>query len=222
MGANYNRIFGFQLFTAWNMYDLLALQPLPGTRWRLFVDYMTARGPALGTEFDFAGKDPFGAPGRYEGMFKAYGIYDTGDDILGGNRGQEVVLGPGNVLPYHHPNGRGRILFQENVQDLFGSFAVPRQYQHRVLFWGVVGAVVLRALFVAVGAAMLARFSWALYVFGGFLLLTGFKLFAAVEEEPHPERNPIFRFLARVIPSTPRYHGQALFVPIAGKKEDEL
>ncbi|HEX5044313.1 MAG TPA: TerC family protein [Candidatus Polarisedimenticolaceae bacterium] len=95
---------------------------------------------------------------------------------------------------------------------LFTSFTVPRQYQHRVLFWGVLGAVVLRGVFVAVGAAALARFEWMLYVFGAMLVITGAKLFWKSEEEPHIERSRWFRAFARAVPSTRDYRGQALFV----------
>jgi tellurite resistance protein TerC len=95
---------------------------------------------------------------------------------------------------------------------LFTSFSVPRQYQHRVLFWGVLGAVVLRGIFVAVGAAALARFEWMLYVFGAMLVFTGGRLFWKSEEEPHIERSRWFRAFARAVPSTRDYRGQALFV----------
>jgi tellurite resistance protein TerC len=95
---------------------------------------------------------------------------------------------------------------------LFGSFAVPPRYQHRVLFWGVLGAVVLRGLFVALGAVALARFGWMLYVFGALLLFTGIKLFWKSDEEPHIERSRAFRAFARAVPSTRNYRGQSLFV----------
>jgi len=95
---------------------------------------------------------------------------------------------------------------------LFTAFSVPRQYQHRVLFWGVLGAVVLRGVFVAVGAAALARFEWMLYVFGALLVFTGAKLFLKSEEEPHIERSRWFRAFARAVPSTRDYRGQALIV----------
>jgi tellurite resistance protein TerC len=100
---------------------------------------------------------------------------------------------------------------------LFGSFAVPGRYQHRVLFWGVLGAVVLRGIFVAVGAAALARFGWMLYVFGALLVFTGAKLFWKSEEEPHIERSRAFRAFARAVPSTRDYRGQALFVREGGR-----
>ena len=100
---------------------------------------------------------------------------------------------------------------------LFGSFAVPPRYQHRVLFWGVLGAVVLRGIFVAVGAAALARFEWMLYVFGALLIFTGAKLIWKSYEEPHLERSAAVRAFARAVPSTRDYRGQHLFVREGGK-----
>jgi hypothetical protein len=101
---NYNRIFGFQTSLTLNLYDLLGIDPTPGTRWRGDVDYLTARGPALGTQYDYGGNDRFGTPGRYNGMVKAWGIYDDGTDILGGGRGPND----------NHPLWRGRFFWRDN------------------------------------------------------------------------------------------------------------
>ena len=95
---------------------------------------------------------------------------------------------------------------------LFSAFAVPKIYQHRVLFWGVIGAIVLRAIFIVLGAALLERFHWVIYVFGAILIVTGIKLMIEGEAEPHPERNPIFRLLRKMIRATPEYHGKKFFV----------
>jgi tellurite resistance protein TerC len=84
---------------------------------------------------------------------------------------------------------------------IFSTFAVPRAYQHRVLFWGILGALVMRAAFIFAGAALLERFDWILYVFGGFLVVTGIKLLLQSETEFHPERNPLFRLFTRLVPS---------------------
>lgn len=100
---------------------------------------------------------------------------------------------------------------------IFSAFAVPAAYVHRVLFWGILGALVMRALFIVVGAALLERFHWVMYVFGAFLVVTGLKLLVQREGELHPERNPIFRLFARCIPSVPEYHGPAFVVRRAGK-----
>ncbi|HEV3257205.1 MAG TPA: hypothetical protein VG013_10020 [Gemmataceae bacterium] len=103
---NYNRIFGFQALTTWNVYDLIGIDPIPGTRWDLDVDYLSARGPAVGTSYDYAGNDLFGLPGKYMGLVKAYGIEDTGTDILGGGRGAND----------NHPTERGRFLWRQTQQ----------------------------------------------------------------------------------------------------------
>jgi tellurite resistance protein TerC len=100
---------------------------------------------------------------------------------------------------------------------IFGYFAVPAKYQHRVLFWGVVGALVFRAAFIAGGAALLESFHWMIYVFGGFLVFTGIRMALHRDEEVHPERNPALRAFKRVIPTTDEYHGQRFVIRKAGK-----
>ena len=90
---------------------------------------------------------------------------------------------------------------------VFATFNVPRAYQHRVLFWGILGALVMRAVFIFLGAALLERFHWIMYVFGGFLVVTGVKLLKQDEHEIHPERNPLFRLFTRCVPSVSQYHG---------------
>ena len=94
---------------------------------------------------------------------------------------------------------------------LFSYFAVPREYQFRVLFWGIFGALALRAVFIFAGVAVLERFEWVLYVFGAFLVVTAFRIARHDEAEIHPERNPVLKFLQRIIPSTNDYDGQKLF-----------
>jgi hypothetical protein len=114
----YNRIYGARFETTWNVYDILGITPVAGTKWRLDVDYLTARGPALGTEFDYSGKTFLGLPVRLmSGEVKAYGIIDQGTDILGGGRGQFD----------HHPEERGRLLWRQNVLDLPGDFTLQTQ-----------------------------------------------------------------------------------------------
>jgi tellurite resistance protein TerC len=100
---------------------------------------------------------------------------------------------------------------------LFRTLAIPPAYQHRVLFWGVLSALILRAVMILGGTALLARFEWFMYVFGGFLLLTGVKLLMARNEEPHPEHNAAFRWFRRVLPTTPRFHGHAFFARENGR-----
>ena len=95
---------------------------------------------------------------------------------------------------------------------LLGYFAVPAAYQHRVLFWGVLGALMFRAVFIAAGAALLENLHWTIYAFGVFLLFTGVRMARHRTAEVHPERNPILRAMRRIIPLTSGYNGQRFFV----------
>src|SRR5512138_301128 len=88
---------------------------------------------------------------------------------------------------------------------IFGALGIPPLYQHRVLFWGILSALVLRGAMIAGGAALLHRFHWIIYVFGGFLVLTGVKLLLERHATPHPERSTVFRLLTRIVPGTPRF-----------------
>lgn len=99
---------------------------------------------------------------------------------------------------------------------IFSYFAVPKRYQFRVLFWGIFGALVLRALFIFAGIALLERFDWILYVFGAFLLYTAWKISTHDDAEVHPERNPALKIINRVVPTTPEYDGQSLFTRRTG------
>jgi tellurite resistance protein TerC len=99
---------------------------------------------------------------------------------------------------------------------IFSYFAVPPQYQHRVLFWGILGALVMRAAFIAAGAALITNFHWVIYVFGAFLVLTGVKMALAPDKGLEPERNPVVRLVRRLVPVTDRYHGQSFFVRNGG------
>ena len=101
---------------------------------------------------------------------------------------------------------------------LFRALAIPAEFQHRVLFWGVLTAIVLRAVMIIGGAALLARFEWLIYVFGVFLLYTGVKLLFARDEEPHPEKSKLFLMVRRFIPTTPRFHGHAFFALEQGRR----
>jgi tellurite resistance protein TerC len=99
---------------------------------------------------------------------------------------------------------------------IFSYFAVPARYQYRVLFWGVVGALVLRGVFVLVGAGLLERYDWMIYVFGAFLIYTGVRMAFHRDSEVHPERNPVLRFVRRVVPMTGDFEGERFFVREAG------
>ena len=101
---------------------------------------------------------------------------------------------------------------------VFRSLAIPAVYQHRVLFWGVVTALVLRAGMIVGGTALLARFDWLVFVFGGFLVLSGLKLLLDRNEEPHPERSAAFRWIRRVVPTTSAFHGHSFFAREGGRR----
>ena len=101
---------------------------------------------------------------------------------------------------------------------IFSYFVVPRQYQHRVLFWGIFGALVLRAIFIFAGVALIKKFSWIIFIFGAFLLFTAIRLIAHKDSEVHPERNPVLKLVQRVVPSTSDYAGQRLFTRVDGRR----
>lgn len=97
-------------------------------------------------------------------------------------------------------------------------FAVPQQFQFRVLFWGIFGALVLRAIFIFGGVAILERFGWVIYVFGAFLLFTAIRLLKPTHDDVHPEDNLILRMVNKIVPSTTEYDGQKLFTVKNGKR----
>ena len=97
-------------------------------------------------------------------------------------------------------------------------FAVPAAYRFRVLFWGIFGALVLRAIFIFAGVALVEKFEWTLYIFGGFLIWTAQKIARHDEAEVHPDQNLALRLLRRVIPSTTEYDGQKMFTRVDGKR----
>lgn len=101
---------------------------------------------------------------------------------------------------------------------IFSTFAVPAIYQHRVLFWGVLGALVMRAGFILAGGAFLQRFHWAIYVFGALLAITGVKLLLQRNQELHPERNPLVRWFQKLFPVTPELHGDRFTVIKDGRR----
>jgi tellurite resistance protein TerC len=96
---------------------------------------------------------------------------------------------------------------------IFSYFKVPEEYQHRVLFWGIIGALVLRGVMIVVGAALVSKFAWTLYIFGAFLFFTGLKM-ALQKETAHynPEKDPVLRLARKILPVTNQYHGESFFV----------
>src|SRR5262245_43182669 len=101
---------------------------------------------------------------------------------------------------------------------IFSYFAVPESYRHRVLFWGILGALIMRGVFIIVGAALLHRFHWIIYLFGAFLVFTGIKMLVKEETEVHPEDNAFIKLLRRIMPITENYEGQRFFVFREGKR----
>jgi tellurite resistance protein TerC len=95
---------------------------------------------------------------------------------------------------------------------IFSYFRIPDKYQHRVLFWGIIGALLMRGAMIAAGAALIDRFHWILYVFGAFLVFTGIRMATHDEGDIEPEANPILRLVRRIIPITHDYRGQGFFV----------
>jgi tellurite resistance protein TerC len=94
----------------------------------------------------------------------------------------------------------------------FSYFAVPAHLQHRVLFWGIIGALITRGAFIAIGAALLANFHLVMYIFGAFLIFTAVRLMRGGDDEPHPEKNPVLRLFRRFVRLTPEYVGTHFFV----------
>jgi tellurite resistance protein TerC len=101
---------------------------------------------------------------------------------------------------------------------LMSAFAVPSALQMRLLFWGVAMAIVMRAVFIAAGAALLDAAHWVLYLFGAFLVVTAVKLLRHQGTEVHPERNPIVRLVGRLVPSVDRFHGTRIFIRRSGQR----
>lgn len=99
---------------------------------------------------------------------------------------------------------------------IFTYFAVPALYQHRVLFWGIIGALLMRGILIAVGAALLHEFHWIIYIFGGFLIFTGIRMAFHKDEELHPEDNPLVKLFRRFMRVTPQYADDKFFVRQAG------
>ncbi len=101
---------------------------------------------------------------------------------------------------------------------IFSYFRVPAKYQHKVLFWGILGALIMRSILIGLGTALIHSFHWIIYVFGAFLIFTGIKMaFQKETAEIHPERNIIVRMFKRIMPITPGYHGERFFIKIDGK-----
>ena len=105
---------------------------------------------------------------------------------------------------------------------LFGAFGVPAHQQHRVLFWGILGALAMRAVFILAGTALIARFHWTVYVLGVFLVITGVRMLLSRGEQGHPEDNVLVRLARRVLPVAPGHDAAALLHPGGRKAEGDV
>jgi tellurite resistance protein TerC len=104
------------------------------------------------------------------------------------------------------------------IYAIFSAFAIPARYQHRVLFWGIIGAVVMRTLMVFAGVALLKSFHWLIFVFGGFLILTGVKMLVRKDERPHPENSRVLAAIRKIVPVSDELHDGKMFVRVAGAR----
>lgn len=105
---------------------------------------------------------------------------------------------------------------------IFSYFKVPARYQHRVLFWGVLGALFMRLTMIFVGAALINRFHWIIYIFGAFLVYTGLKMFRQEENDLQPDENPVVKLVSRFLPITRHYEESKFFTIIDGKRGGTL
>lgn len=100
---------------------------------------------------------------------------------------------------------------------IFSYFNVPASYQHKVLFWGIIGALVMRAIFIFAGVALINQFHWIIYIFAAFLVYTGIKMLLQTEEKIDPDKNPVVRLFKKMFPVTESFHGSNFFVKLNAK-----
>ncbi|MGV3589855.1 MAG: TerC family protein [Adhaeribacter sp.] len=100
---------------------------------------------------------------------------------------------------------------------IFKYFQIPSIYQHKILFWGILGALLMRVLFIFAGVALIEKFHWTIYIFGAFLIYTGYKMFSDQGKEIDPESNPVIKFFRKIMPVTNQLEGDKFFVKQAGK-----
>lgn len=137
------------------------------------------------------------------------------------NVGVYVLFGPERALEFTTGYLLEKALAVDNLfvfVIIFSAFAVPPAYQHRVLVWGVLGALIMRAVFILLGGAFMQRFHWAIYVFGGILAITGLRLLFQRNHEIHPERNPLVRAFQKIFPVTHEFHGDKFTVVKDGRR----
>ena len=135
------------------------------------------------------------------------------------NLGLYLVSGPEPALQFLTGYLIEKSLSVDNIFIfvlIFTYFNVPAIYQHRILFWGILGALVMRGLLILMGAALLSTFHWVFYIFGGFLVLTGIRMAFHRTEKLEPDKNPIVRLVRRLVPVTADYEGNHFMVRRAG------
>jgi tellurite resistance protein TerC len=101
---------------------------------------------------------------------------------------------------------------------IFSYFKIPKEYEHKILFWGILGAIVFRLIFIGAGAALITKFEWILYIFGAFLIFTAIKLAVKKETEVHPEKNPVLKIARKIFPVSNTLDGSKFFTRQNGKK----
>ena len=134
-------------------------------------------------------------------------------------------LGPQSGVEYFTGFAIEKTLAMDNVfviAMIFGFFAVPRLYQHRVLFWGILGVIVLRAIMIGIGAPIVENFSWVLYIFAIFLILTGVKMMMFGDQQPDLSKNPALQFIRRRFNVTDQHHGEKFFVKLPDERTGKL
>ncbi len=157
-------------------------------------------------------KEAFGWTALWVTLSFAFGLFLAPAVVEGWGRRETVEFITGYIIELS--------LSMDNVfviALIFTYFRVPPQYQHRVLFWGILGALVMRGLMIAAGAALVERFLWTLYVFGAFLIFTGVKMLFVSDEGVHPERNPVLRAARKLCPISPDFDGQNFTTRLCGK-----
>lgn len=126
-------------------------------------------------------------------------------------------LGQGAAIDYVTGFVIEKSLAMDNVfviAMIFSYFAVPAQYQHRVLFWGILGVIILRAIMIGLGSALVSQFGWVLYIFAAFLIFTGVKMWLSAEKQYDPASNPVLKLLRRRLPVTDELHGHNFFAKV--------
>ncbi|MCU0410296.1 MAG: TerC/Alx family metal homeostasis membrane protein, partial [Bacteroidales bacterium] len=101
---------------------------------------------------------------------------------------------------------------------IFTYFQTPPRYQHKVLFWGIIGALIMRVIFIFAGVALIEKFHFTIYIFGALLIFTGYKMFNHSNTRIDPEKNPVLRFFKKFMPVTPDLHGDRFFTRIDGRR----